>query len=287
MVFCSKCGQENLAEAKFCSRCGHELIVGPGNTMKGRLTEWGAEVEEAGERLEKNVDRRFTEKSTDFDKAFGMFGPLVKTVICFIVLVIIAEVLLFVGRSDHLTDDLGIFMIDYLPIFFLMFAIFSYSAYINRNRPKGYQYFRPVVAAIGMAFSLWVTFSILTIIGDNYDVEILSWMADLTWIVLPLVFILMLLVGYAEVVTEQRKQRPSSSTGMSGATQLFSSQPNQRRLYRSRNDRVLGGVCAGLAEHFNVDPLVMRVIWILLLCASFGVFLLIYVLMWIIVPNGP
>ncbi|MFA5312483.1 MAG: PspC domain-containing protein [Methanomassiliicoccales archaeon] len=41
------------------------------------------------------------------------------------------------------------------------------------------------------------------------------------------------------------------------------------------------------AEHFNVDPLVMRVLWILLLCVSFGTFLLIYVLLWVMVPEAP
>src|SRR5256885_4920967 len=35
--------------------------------------------------------------------------------------------------------------------------------------------------------------------------------------------------------------------------------PAPRRLLRSRNDRVLGGVCGGLAEYFRIDPLIVRV----------------------------
>jgi phage shock protein PspC (stress-responsive transcriptional regulator) len=34
-----------------------------------------------------------------------------------------------------------------------------------------------------------------------------------------------------------------------------------QRLYRSKKERILGGVCAGLGEHLDVDPTVIRLIW--------------------------
>ncbi|MEM0473395.1 MAG: PspC domain-containing protein [Candidatus Aenigmatarchaeota archaeon] len=37
-----------------------------------------------------------------------------------------------------------------------------------------------------------------------------------------------------------------------------------KRLYRSKNEKVLGGVCAGIGEYFNVDPVIVRLLWILL-----------------------
>lgn len=36
-----------------------------------------------------------------------------------------------------------------------------------------------------------------------------------------------------------------------------------KRLYRSKRDRVWAGVCAGLGEYFNVDPVAIRLLWIL------------------------
>jgi phage shock protein C len=58
-----------------------------------------------------------------------------------------------------------------------------------------------------------------------------------------------------------------------------------RKLYRSRSQRMLGGVCGGLAEYFNVDATLIRVLFLVL-----GVFggtgLVIYVVMWIIVPDA-
>ena len=35
----------------------------------------------------------------------------------------------------------------------------------------------------------------------------------------------------------------------------------QKKLYRSKSNRMLAGVCAGVAEYFNIDPTVVRVIW--------------------------
>lgn len=56
-----------------------------------------------------------------------------------------------------------------------------------------------------------------------------------------------------------------------------------KRLYRSRKDKILGGVCGGLAEYFNLDPVIVRLLWILLVLLA-GTGVLVYVIAWIIVP---
>jgi phage shock protein PspC (stress-responsive transcriptional regulator) len=58
-----------------------------------------------------------------------------------------------------------------------------------------------------------------------------------------------------------------------------------RKLYRSRSQRMLGGVCGGLAEYFNVDATLIRVLF-LVLAVFGGTGLVIYVVMWIIVPDA-
>jgi phage shock protein C len=60
-----------------------------------------------------------------------------------------------------------------------------------------------------------------------------------------------------------------------------------RRLYRSRRDSVLGGVAGGVADYLDVDPSIVRVIWAILAVVTGGLFLLIYIVMWIVVPEGP
>ena len=54
---------------------------------------------------------------------------------------------------------------------------------------------------------------------------------------------------------------------------------------RSINDRKIAGVCAGVADYFDLDPLLVRVLWALaVLCAGTGV--LLYIILWIAVPEG-
>ncbi|MBT6964351.1 MAG: PspC domain-containing protein [Lentimicrobiaceae bacterium] len=59
-----------------------------------------------------------------------------------------------------------------------------------------------------------------------------------------------------------------------------------KKLYRVKDKEVFGGVCAGLAEYFNIDVVLVRVIFVLLaLFGGGGV--LIYIILWIAVPNKP
>ncbi|HKO33752.1 MAG TPA: PspC domain-containing protein [Candidatus Limnocylindria bacterium] len=60
-----------------------------------------------------------------------------------------------------------------------------------------------------------------------------------------------------------------------------------RRLYRSRRDSVLGGVAGGVADYFDMDPSIVRVVWAVLALVTGGIFLVLYVVMWIVVPEGP
>lgn len=59
-----------------------------------------------------------------------------------------------------------------------------------------------------------------------------------------------------------------------------------QRLYRSREDRLLFGVAGGLAEYFDVDPVLIRMGWVLLAVATVGIALLLYIVLAIIVPKG-
>jgi phage shock protein PspC (stress-responsive transcriptional regulator) len=59
-----------------------------------------------------------------------------------------------------------------------------------------------------------------------------------------------------------------------------------KRLYRSRKDRKIAGVCGGLGEYFSVDPVIFRIIWVILLLGA-GSGLLAYVIFWLIVPEAP
>jgi phage shock protein PspC (stress-responsive transcriptional regulator) len=58
-----------------------------------------------------------------------------------------------------------------------------------------------------------------------------------------------------------------------------------KQLFRPKKNRILGGVCAGLGEHLDVDPTVIRLIWAVGSVLSIGTGILIYILAWIIIPE--
>jgi phage shock protein C len=59
-----------------------------------------------------------------------------------------------------------------------------------------------------------------------------------------------------------------------------------KRLYRSRTDRIFGGVCGGFAEYLDIDPTVIRLLW-LISALVFGFGLLLYIIALFIIPNNP
>ena len=67
---------------------------------------------------------------------------------------------------------------------------------------------------------------------------------------------------------------------------MHSNIPSYKKLYRSRKDSRIAGVCGGLAEYFNIDPTWVRLIFILLFFIG-GSALLIYIIMWLLVPLAP
>ncbi|KTC64818.1 phage shock protein C, PspC (plasmid) [Legionella adelaidensis] len=59
-----------------------------------------------------------------------------------------------------------------------------------------------------------------------------------------------------------------------------------RRLYRSKRDRMIAGVCAGLADYFKIDPTLVRLLFVIFLLAGGSAFLA-YIILWLVVPVDP
>jgi phage shock protein C len=60
----------------------------------------------------------------------------------------------------------------------------------------------------------------------------------------------------------------------------------RERLYRSRRFKIFGGVAGGLAQYFNLDPVLVRVLFVIItIMHGFGI--LLYIILWIVVPEEP
>jgi phage shock protein C len=62
---------------------------------------------------------------------------------------------------------------------------------------------------------------------------------------------------------------------------------NPRRLYRSRTDRAIAGIAGGMGEYLEVDPTVVRILWILAGIFSGGLVILLYIILAFVIPNNP
>jgi len=57
-----------------------------------------------------------------------------------------------------------------------------------------------------------------------------------------------------------------------------------KRLYRSKNNKIVAGVCAGIGEYFEVDPVLIRLLWVIFVLMG-GSGILAYIIAWIIIPE--
>ena len=62
--------------------------------------------------------------------------------------------------------------------------------------------------------------------------------------------------------------------------------PVPKRLMRSSRDKKIAGVCAGLADYFDLDPTIVRIVWLLAIFFA-GTGGLIYIILWIALPLAP
>jgi phage shock protein PspC (stress-responsive transcriptional regulator) len=60
----------------------------------------------------------------------------------------------------------------------------------------------------------------------------------------------------------------------------------KKRLFRNKQDVVIGGVCSGIAAYFNIDPVIIRLIFALITLGGFGFGIIIYIILWIILPEN-
>jgi phage shock protein PspC (stress-responsive transcriptional regulator) len=58
------------------------------------------------------------------------------------------------------------------------------------------------------------------------------------------------------------------------------------KLYRSKKNKIIAGVCGGIGEYFNVDPTLIRLLWLFISILG-GSGVLAYIIAWIIIPEEP
>jgi len=227
-----------------------------------------------------------------YDHTFGWMGPLISSLLGIIVLVFIIKMLQYFGRDLTWMIQLSTFLEQHL-IFFLFFMLFtSYISYVARRYPS-FRWLSPIGGALGFVIWFWVCIQILLILSTALDIAVLQAIASTFQLLLIPLAILILLVGYAGILfsTSQSSATPKAgSTAQSHPStqrESPSSRTSYQRLYRSKNDKVLGGVCGGLAVYFSLDPVLMRLLFVIGLFVSLGTMIIVYCILWLIIPQRP
>jgi phage shock protein PspC (stress-responsive transcriptional regulator) len=92
-------------------------------------------------------------------------------------------------------------------------------------------------------------------------------------------------MGRPEDFDQEENTKSADTNGNnSGSFSEANTEETHRSLHRSENDKMLGGVCGGLAAYLRMDSSVVRIIYALLILGSFGTAFLLYIILWIVLP---
>jgi len=129
---------------------------------------------------------------------------------------------------------------------------------------------------------------VLVLIGGFILILNLGLLADFSWWSFSHRFVfpaLLISIGAVLVLTYSRRSSVPPVETLGGEPSGTMAPPVVRELRKSKTDRKLFGVCGGLANYFNIDSTFVRIIYILLVLASFGWALLLYIIMGIVIPE--
>jgi len=262
-------------------RTGEKSSFGKG------FEDFGEEMGNLGERFGSGAERFGRQAEGRWHSAFGFLGPLISAIFVSIIFVFGIWVLGYLAAKVHSAFLLGLrgFLLENIALFFAMFLFFNYAEYFSKWNRKAYAPFKPLVQAAGAVVVVWVIASVFIIMGASFAFFPFAGIAEIAVEKLAWIFIFFAMVGYlALLVFRREEKRPAREEFVMAKTK---GEPAQiKRLYRSGKDKILGGVCGGMAEYLNVDPVIIRLLWVAsIFIGGFGI--LLYIICWIIIPRNP
>ena len=253
--------------------------------LEKQFDHFGEEVTVLGKKAEQHIDRKGEEWDSWFHRTLGPVGPILSSIFGIIVLVFAVWVLGLVNFPVGSSFVVAIqdFIMIYLGYFFLLFLLFSYTSYLSKASPVAYRAVSPFSTAIGVVFVLWIVIQALYITPVAMLAPVISVVEGF----LPHLFIIILVIGYIVMMAK----KPSKPAAKPVQKKTIPARPRTtkqgiHRLYRSGRDKILGGVCGGVGEYLGIDPVIVRLLWVIAIFV-WGAGLLAYLIAWIIIPRNP
>lgn len=264
------------------------------------VEEFGEEIGKIGDRFGKRMEKRHKEwhrgLESSWNRTFGVTGPFFSSVFGLICLAVVLWIFSFINLplGSVFLNSVYSFVLSNMPLFFAFFLFFSYTSYISKRFSRSYTSISPVTTAIGLTIGFWIIMSALFLINVSFANAYLNSIATFIQYNLLGIFAFFLVIGYvvlfARAITGQLEKPDLFGHGEESVA--VKEKPAARdisgvkRLYRSGRDKILGGVCGGIAEYLGIDPVLIRLIWVIITLA-WGIGILAYIIAWIIIPRNP
>jgi len=255
------------------------------STLEQRIENFAEEVGILGKSMEKEGE----EIENWFRRTLGIVGPLISSIFSLLVLAFIILALDFLNFQigSVILSSIYSFLMTNIGLFFLIFLFFSYTSYFSKSYPKFYMFLSPIVTAIGIIIGFWVALNAINIVNyylENSVLSVITFFIDRN---LFLIFLILIFLGYLTIFIKLGAKRPIRTRRVVVRKTAKKSRYSKiYRLYRSGKDKILGGVCGGIGEYLGVDPVLIRILWVI---GSFawGFGILAYLIAWIIIPRNP
>ena len=269
--------------------------------LEQRLEHFSEEIGSIGEKIEKRFDKKERRFDGWFQRTFGVAGPFVSSLVGVAVLGLVILAINAVNTSigSGFLTNMNSFLMDNLLLLFLIMLFFSYTSYFSRMHSRNYLPVSPVLVGVGVTIGFWLVAKILFIANMSLNMQVLSRTVMLIDGKLFWIFFGFTLLGYLVLVVKTVIENMHESNIRARETiarpkpvrRVYTSKTNSagndvRRLYRSGREKILGGVCGGIAEYLGVDPVLIRLLWVIgSLAWGFGI--IAYIVAWIIIPREP
>ena len=248
-----------------------------------RIEDFGEEMEDFGDRFGKEMESFTEELESSYRGLFGAVGPFLWSLVGLVFLGILVWALHWIGEAIPSTIFIsaGGFILNHLALFFLLLLIFNYSSYFSKRYREKFKFVSPITTALSIVVWIWIIGRLLLIMDPQFDSishAVRSFLGNLLTI-----FLLLVILCYLLLVIKESKR----SEGGFYMEDEWEKDQDIKRLYRSGKDKLLGGVCGGIGEYFKIDPVIVRIVWVILAVASLGTAILVYIILWILIPRNP
>lgn len=234
---CPECGAENVDGAERCIRCGADLAppVSPAappstqvtppppqpeaKTFERQMEDLGKRIGVAGQGMGREAGRAGTRLQSQWYGTLGLLAPVVEALIATIVFMVFVVVVGAVAiSSPHrgFWDELRNFLETYFLLFMGLFFLSAFENYFNKVYRRTLRWVTPIMAAVGAVVWAWIAAQVLFIGARTLDEPFLRDFGDFITVILPLIFAIVLLVGYLIAILQFLTER-NEMTGADSA----------------------------------------------------------------------